>query len=1211
MADTLDFSGQATAVEDAPTSDNSLAPDTTIDFSKDAIPVPDTVPPQSQFRKDLGNFLTGLNPLNAPRIIRQDADSIGLNRGIINIPPKIAPASDTTMQKVGTGLRNVGTGAVNMLSSPGGAALAIMSGGEGLLPKLIASGFFATMAPPAAKKLYDGIKSGDPQAITEGTAALAMAGTAGARAAGVPIRLPEAFKGNTPVEAAQAQEAGAAATRGPVQGPPALGLMIKPPAGAVPDADLADVVNQSRVPKQGIPAPPIEQVPRPARAKPVVPETPPEPEKVAYSSMLDEIRKRGLISNQPQNQLVRAIQKVFPQLSQQQAYELLREAKGAPKLKPPEPTAPVPVPPAATQPQAQPGTPPEPPAPVPTPAPTPPRAPVVAAAPSVPEAKLGVWPESEWNLDNLKKQTVKQRQDKAKFLGLRSKEGLPETGFKKLADAAQKRIAELKAPKPAPEPEVAPAETKLPEPATVEPVPETKPAPAETPASAAASGFRMGPGAQTAGEIPATDLRGQPSNPTVGVAARVLEQEAHRGALSEVIEPGTGVGVEEAIQHGRNLLKSGVDPEATMANMEKTKRFNFDDAAVLRAHIENLSKAMYDANDRFGPNSEQTEAAMEQYTDFQKRYKALSTEWHKIGQGLQGETEVDTGTFIGMRKAFRDLTGKDLTEGQAEKVRKIVKGVQDADKAVETAKKKLVTEADKVPGTAPDGTDLAASRKQFGDFKPGTPMTPQQVKTLWNYAKSKYLDKFETDFNHIREGLATDFGLSKADVTKGLAQPRAIKTITDDMYKKLADARQLKTEAKNWLKDQATPGWLRAIKRVPRAFFAAATFGHGTVGPITHAVVNLFHPGRAKIWVQNFGRGFKLMTDSGYHEQMMSDLERDPLYIKARRAGLVNDPWKYKDDYQNNEAVKLFKKLGLAGNRGFDALKLMRQDLFNKYWKALPDTLQTTEQSKLLANEINHSTGAVNMQLPELANWTFFAPKLEVSRWAWMVKDPAIAAKTLADWKNSSVEARHQAISEIKQKATIVGTYLGLLSLNQAILSATGSKQQVNFTNPRKADFLSFKIAGHNVGVAGPMLGIVRLFANMIHASMGQRGKLESLDSRSDEMGKIATEYGRNKLSPVASFGADVASQADYQGRPLPFSNDKTPAYLRREGIGPYTYPEYAATRFTPIPVSEAVLEIWKDQGMNDDDISKYLNALLTGAAAGATGARITIDTTK
>ncbi len=222
------------------------------------------------------------------------------------------------------------------------------------------------------------------------------------------------------------------------------------------------------------------------------------------------------------------------------------------------------------------------------------------------------------------------------------------------------------------------------------------------------------------------------------------------------------------------------------------------------------------------------------------------------------------------------------------------------------------------------------------------------------------------------------------EVTRKLAEPKSIRGLTNEMYAKLDARRRMVDNAKNWLKNQEIPGWQKFAQMLPRAFFKLATFGHGTVGAITHAAVNSFNPLTWRQWWPNFFRQFKLLGvhDKGaYHARMMEDLTRDPNYITARRAGLANDPIRYSDDYQNTWLGGWLDRHGLSGNRGFDALKLMRQDMFNAAWDAYPASLKTPDMAKMLADSVNHATGAIKMKFREWANWTFFAPKLEGSRW--------------------------------------------------------------------------------------------------------------------------------------------------------------------------------------------------------------------------------------
>jgi len=720
-----------------------------------------------------------------------------------------------------------------------------------------------------------------------------------------------------------------------------------------------------------------------------------------------------------------------------------------------------------------------------------------------------------------------------------------------------------------------------------------------------------------------------------GIAERVRKSRAEAGEGPEV-PSGQGTTAPDSIERGRELLASGTNPEQALSNFEKTKRFNADDVAVVRAYGESLWQSARNIERKFGTASNEFKIAQKALFDWDTRSKAMQTEWHREGQAQQGATEIDTGSFIGLARAFFADTGKEFTPKQAETATTIADKVTKAETAVDTAKDNLYKHLDEQIGTSdqpgakspvkgkpiakkPVSVDINEARKAFDGYKKGTPMTPEQVKTLWEHAKRKYLDKGETDFDNIRQGLATDFGLDKNDVTKGLAQPKGAKRLSDEMYQKMSDRRRIVDGAKSWVKNQAYPGWYRFIRNVPRIFFIDKVFGHGTVGMVTHAGLNIFNPPAWKTYWPEFFRQFKLLgvheaklfggPGAGtYHERMMQDLVRDPNFVKAKRAGLANDPFRYTDDYQNAFSA-WFHKLGLGGNRGFDALKLFRQARFNQIWNDLPAEMQTPEMATMIADSVNHATGVVKMRFREWSNWTFFAPKLEGSRWAWMVGDPYRAAKTLADWKGATPEERNFAISQVKEKATIAGVYLSLLAMNQGLLAASNSKQKVNFTDPRRGDFLAFKGDGMQFGVISPMIGMVRLFANLVHAAGGKRNRVESLVPRAQEFGEVGEEYARGKLSPFAGFGVDLASQADFQGRPLPYSKDRVPAYLRRQGVGKYTYGEYASEQFTPIPVSEAIREVWKHQGMSDAEINTYLKALATGVVMGGTGARMQEDT--
>lgn len=842
---------------------------------------------------------------------------------------------------------------------------------------------------------------------------------------------------------------------------------------------------------------------------------------------------------------------------------------------------------------------------------------------------------------------------------------------------------------------------------------------ADTGAAAPGRGGEQPGGAGADGQPKAPAEPG--GTPTTGIAHRVTES---RGTAAE---RGEGIGAEESVARGRELLRKGADPEEVLARFEKTHAVSGEDMAVARAHLETLSRAANAAHDAHGAASPEYKAAFRAESDWIARAKPMQTEWHKIGQAQQGETEIDAGTFHGLQRAYHGISGKEFTPVQEAKARGTAARVKDATAAAEAARARLYTvlDADQSPrvktlaerigakldqaannararikargvrlhaGIDPaevadyaiigadyiaKGTALFAewSGKMLAEFgegirphlkaifdasdkaldshiagesspakapalrkelaakaaapktpaadiaghTPGTRMSTPRARALWEDAKKNYLEKGVSDFGTIVNGLAADHGLPVADIRRGIAQPKGARELTNEMYRKQAERRRVVEDAKAWVRAAGTSGVLRAAKGTPGLMFSLKTLGHSTVGMITHAgpVLAGAVPGgpRFRAYFRNFAEQYRFVADAAYNEMAKEDLRGRPNYVTAQRAGLANNVEKAQDEYQS-AAQNLLGKLGLpAGARGFDALKFMRQDLFDLSWDKLPASLRTPEMAEDIARAANHLTGygeniAGRGKLGKAASVALFAPKLEGSRWGLLLGDPALAVKRFANWANESPSARAAAVAQVKQAATMAGVYLTYLTANQALLSATGSAQKVNFTDPSKADWLSFKVGGYSLGIVGPLLGSVRFLIDLARIPTESRKELHGGEPLGAAGGRAA-KYLRGKLSPFGQPLADLYTGTDYSGRPLPWSGKPVPKYLQREGVGKMGVGEYAAQTLLPIPISEALQEAWKSQGMSRGDIERWGRAIMVGAVSGSTGARLREDAPK
>lgn len=787
------------------------------------------------------------------------------------------------------------------------------------------------------------------------------------------------------------------------------------------------------------------------------------------------------------------------------------------------------------------------------------------------------------------------------------------------------------------------------------------------------------------------------SGGTTGIAHRVSEA---RGVAAE---RGQGASPAAQVEHGRQLLAGGADPEKILSNFQADPRkaTSSDGFSILRARQEQLAKAADRAVDEHGASSPQAIAAAKADSDWIEKIKPYQTEWAKQGTAQQGETDLDTGSFTALRRSFESEAKKPMTPKQSRDLKKIAGDNKKAIDEVDAAIKAVTESVDKPPITervksitqkvydaldeqakaalqrlnsrrAKVGSNLAPQdladyailgaaqiakgiikfpdwsksmieqfggllkpddlekvydlakqkhldeiRNNFGEFKSGKAFTPDQVKTLWKYAKDNYITGGEVNFSKIRNNLSNDFGLSKPDVARALTQNSTTRNLLDNAYTKQYRARQLRQYAKTWIKREATPSLVRKVQAIPRGLFNLAVFGHGTTWIGTHAGQNLYDPTQWGSLGRNYAKMWKVAYSPVEYEKEAQDLVARPNWETARRAGVNNDPYTRQGDYDTPELTKWAKTMGI-GHRGALGLMTLRQDYFDTVWDNLPATDKNREMAKYVADLTNHATGTTRMKMVEnpWTNLLLFAPRLVASRFQWVIADPARAALIkgfgLLGKKPTAQEAMF-ANHVIKKRAIFVATLLSALGLNQIVLNATGSKQKINLTRPHESDWLRFKGLGMEVAPFSAGVAVARLMAQEysdFFVNHKHRGGLPF--NPAEQAGTDALRYGRSELSPVASHILDLAAQSDYSGRPLPAIPGRNPppdepAYLKREGVKPYTWTQYAFTA-APIPAEGAIQEAFQTQGMNESAAKKYTKLIVSAAAMALTGVLVKED---
>lgn len=219
------------------------------------------------------------------------------------------------------------------------------------------------------------------------------------------------------------------------------------------------------------------------------------------------------------------------------------------------------------------------------------------------------------------------------------------------------------------EPATNEADTKATQPVATEEVPPTETIPPETGGEAE--------------ELPF----GQ--QPTSGIAHEVQEGRAYDVKASKP-ERGEGVTVEESIKHGQDLLADGKDPNKAAADFAKDKKVSYDDISLVRAKQHQLERATNEVIDKYGENSKEAQAATKEERDwYNNTVKPMQTEWSKIGVAQQGQVDIDTGSFAGLRRAKEQNTGKPLTDKQKAEAKELSAKVSKLEKENEDLKQKL------------------------------------------------------------------------------------------------------------------------------------------------------------------------------------------------------------------------------------------------------------------------------------------------------------------------------------------------------------------------------------------------------------------------------------------------------------------------------------------------------------------------------------------
>ena len=511
----------------------------------------------------------------------------------------------------------------------------------------------------------------------------------------------------------------------------------------------------------------------------------------------------------------------------------------------------------------------------------------------------------------------------------------------------------------------------------------------------------------------------------------------------------------------------------------------------------------------------------------------------------------------------------------------------------------LISSKTKTPLTEEE--ELSNLQAQFVDKK-GNKFTPDEAKSIWKYIKKTYIDK-GVEYNEALIKTGEDLGMTYEQVANSVITPKT-KQASGEYFVKRSLANKNRQATKQWVEEKNQNNSVKVLRKIWNFPKALMTFGHGHVFIGTHAVTNLADPVHVAKTIGAMIKSYKYAYGNrGNYERDMEALKNHPLYQVAREAGLANDPdVLHLDDAENAQGFT--KRMGQTGERGFNAIKVLRQQIFNNEYENLTETEKQDPKSvERIARLVNNWTGATNVNLPTWVKDAGFSSNMEASRWERLGSGPKATIYALKGLtKNGTPDQKVFAKVYFKRAGRQLATYGSLLAANAVVQHYKNPDREVNFTDPTKSDFLLPKFGNHDITVdlSGGLLSSLGFLARLNKYRTADEKNLPRGKSRGEAQWEAAGSYLRGKLNPAAAIGIEWGTGRDFSGNVVPWSEDKPKGEQRKLGWG-----EYIAGHSLMLPLAEGfhvMQKSAKENGLSPFDYENLMKGLEVAAISGATG---------
>jgi hypothetical protein len=491
-------------------------------------------------------------------------------------------------------------------------------------------------------------------------------------------------------------------------------------------------------------------------------------------------------------------------------------------------------------------------------------------------------------------------------------------------------------------------------------------------------------------------------------------------------------------------------------------------------------------------------------------------------------------------------------------------------------------------------------------------MTDQERMAMWKWVKDNAVDQ-GMPLEQVHERFNNHYfgGTAKPDwVNEFLAARKTpFKRASDAAWTAQANRRNIQQQAKHLVSDRNSDILSRAAKMMiagPR-YVTVGGGVHGVTFPFTHGGALLLNPLRWKAFGRMVVNTWKNISPA-QAEILRDTMARAPRFTLGRRLG-VDLSTHGTETGGGNVSARTWGALVETRFRLWDAA-------MERHIKPGMSVGDIDSIGRELAVWANHATGSGKGVLtahPVISS-AFFGPKLAQSYWNRLIGDPVKTLGTLTNWSKATAGEKVVAMQRLQGATTAALTYTGMLAANQALLAATGQKDQINWNDPSKSDWLGFKGFGFRWSLPGAMHSEINLIGQIIAAQSMKPEELAAVGIPVPH-GKIAADklsslrelyvarqllgYAQKKATPVIGLAEELRTGRDFMGRPLPWSADKgTP---KKPAV---SWGEYAWSH-APIPLSGAagyVYDQLRKAGASVTDASMWIRAAIIGGTSTTMG---------